>query len=266
MKQTIKKLLPKLYYSLYKLKNINKPAEPNDDYIMLPKKELTYSNDLLYTFHNADFIKDPKFDHAYKLCKELGGNLLKDYDIQWRVYILCCAAHQATKLEGDFIDCGVYTGFCTRAIIDFVNFEKLNKKYYLMDTFEGLDAKYSNEYEMKRNDKLGYGKSGNLYDTVKNTFKEFKNVELVKGSIPETLPLVKTEKISFLSIDMNTEVPEIAAMEYFWDKMVSGAIIVLDDYGYPGCENQKAAHDKFAASKGLLVFPLPTCQGLIIKP
>jgi O-methyltransferase len=260
IKYIARKLFPDTYMKLYRMKNFNV-----DDYIMLPKKDLTYKNDLLYTFHNADFIKEPHFAESYRLCKEIGGDLLKDYDIQWRVYMLCCAAHHATKLEGDFVDCGVYTGFCTRAITHFVHFEKLNKKYYLMDTFEGLDPKYSSEYELKRNDKLGYGKKGSLYDTVKETFKNY-NVELVKGPIPETLPLVKTDKIAFLSIDMNSEIPEIAAMEYFWDKLVPGAIIVLDDYGYPGCENQKLAHDKFAQSKGLLVFPLPTCQGLIIKP
>lgn len=134
-----------------------------------------------------------------------------------------------------------------------------------MDTFEGLDPKYSSEYELTRNKKLGYGQKGSLYDAVKNTFKDY-NVQLVKGPIPETLPQVKTNKIAFLSIDMNSEIPEIAALEYFWDKLVPGAIVVLDDYGYPGCLNQKLAHDKFAKSKGLLVFPLPTCQGLIIKP
>jgi len=261
MKRILKKIFPETYTKLYRMKNFDP-----DEYIMLPKKDLKYSKDLLYTFNNCDFITEPRFAHAYKLCKELGGDLLKDYDIQWRMYMLCCAAHHATKLEGDFIDCGVYTGFCTRAIIDFVQFEKLDKKYFLMDTFEGLDARYSNEYEMQRNDKLGYGKAGNLYEKVKQTFSEFKNVELIKGPIPETLPLAKTNKISFLSIDMNTEGPEIAAMEYFWPKLVSGAMIVLDDYGYPGCENQKAAHDKFAAGKGVLVFPLPTCQGIIIKP
>lgn len=255
-----RKLFPDTYKKLHKLKNFNP-----DDYVMLSKNELTYKNDLLYTFHNADFIKEPRFVEAYRLCKEIGGELLKDYDIEWRVYILCCAAHHASKLEGDFVDCGVYTGFCTRAITHFVEFEKLNKTYYLLDTFGGLDPKYSSEYELKRNDKLGYSKTKNLYEQVKETFKNYKT-KIIKGSIPETLDQVDTQKISFLSIDMNSEVPEIAALEFFWDKLVKGAIVVLDDYGYPGCLNQKIAHDKFAQSKGVLVFPLPTCQGLIIKP
>src|ERR1700687_2462585 len=100
MKRLLRKMFPDTYTKLYRMKNFNP-----DEYFMLPKKDLTYSKDLLYTFNNCDFIKEPRFVHAYQLCKELGGDLLKDYDIQWRMYMLCCAAHHATKLEGDFIDC-----------------------------------------------------------------------------------------------------------------------------------------------------------------
>jgi hypothetical protein len=49
--------------------------------------------------------------------------------------------------------------------------------------------------------------------------------------------------------------------------MVPGGMIVLDDYGYANSHTeQKEKHDQFAASKGVKVLALPTCQGLIIKP
>ncbi len=260
IKTVLKKLLPKKILVAYRNRNIDL-----DDYYLLPKDKLTYANDLLYTYHNTDFIHEKKFAESYALCKQLGGKLLENYDIQWRVHVLCWAAQHAAKLEGDFVDCGVYTGFCARAIVNYVDFKSLNKKYYLMDTFQGLDERYSNEYELQRNKKLGYSSTVNLYEQVKNTFKDF-NVEIIKGPIPETLKLATPKKVSFLSIDMNTAAPEVAAMDYFWDKMVSGAMIVLDDYGYPGSINQKIAHDAWAKSKNVEILSIPTCQGLIIKP
>ena len=260
MKRFLKKILPNIIQNGIRLRKIRL-----DDYYLLPKKDITYANDLLFTYHNCDFINEPRFARAYQLCKNIGGNLLNNYDIQWRVHILCWAASHAAQLEGDFIDCGVYTGFCTRAIIDYTAFETLNKTYYLMDTFQGLDEKYSTPYEMERNHKLGYSRPLNLYEQVQTTFKDF-NVKIIKGPIPETLPLADPKKVSFLSVDMNSAAPEIAAMDYFWDKMVSGGIIVLDDYGYPGCENQKAAHDAWALKNKVHILSLPTCQGLIIKP
>jgi len=65
---------------------------------------------------------------------------------------------------------------------------------------------------------------------------------------------------------MNCVIPEIAAAEYFWDKLVPGAAIVLDDYGWIGCEEQKYAFNEFAKRKGVPILCLPTGQGLIIKP
>ena len=154
------------------------------------------------------------------------------------------------------------------AVMHYTNFKTLQKKFYLLDTFCGLSEKYISEEEKK----LGigeryYGKDyyQEGYDTVKETFKEFKNVEIIRGTVPDTLPLVKAEKVCYLSIDMNCAAPEIAAGEFFWDKLVTGAVIVLDDYGWNKHIVQKRAWDDFASRKGVQVLSLPTGQGLIFK-
>ena len=64
---------------------------------------------------------------------------------------------------------------------------------------------------------------------------------------------------------MNTIIPEISAAEYFWDKMVPGAIIVLDDYGWKGHESQKIGFDRFAKERDVMILSLPTGQGIIVK-
>lgn len=248
------------------LKNIKNLLVNLSGYYLLPKNGITYAQDLLYTLNNADFMKNPKFIKSYRLGKKTEtGNLLKDSDIHWRIHVLCWAAFHAKHLSGDFVDCGVNTGIFARAVINYIDFQKLNKKYYLLDTFNGMDPKFSSKYEMERNTKLGYGQNKDLYRQVKKTFSKY-NVEIIKGSIPESLSQVKTKKVCFLSIDMNCVKPEIDALNYFWNKMTKGGIVILDDYGYPGCLDQKRAHDAFAKSKNVEILSLPTCQGLIIKP
>lgn len=266
MKEFIKKFLPvKVRQILRSFISIDNPINL-DDYYLLPKSQITYSNDLLYTYHNADFLEDPLFVESYNLGKQTDdGTLLKNYDIQWRIHVLCWAASHAAKLEGDFADCGVGTGIFSRAIINFIDFKSTGKKYYLLDTFSGMDERYSSSYEMERNKKLKYEERKNVFEQVKQTFSGF-NVEIIKGTVPDTLERVMSDKICYLSIDMNSVTPEVAALEFFWDKMVSGGMIILDDYGYPGCLEQKEAHDAFARSKNVMVLSLPTCQGLIIKP
>ena len=106
----------------------------------------------------------------------------------------------------------------------------------------------------------------NVGTEVEREFKEYKNVNIVKGIIPDTLEQVQTTKIAYLSIDLNNVIPEIAAAEYFWDRMMSGGMILLDDYNFKGFEEQHIAFDKFAKERGTQVLSLPTGQGLIIRP
>ena len=77
---------------------------------------------------------------------------------------------------------------------------------------------------------------------------------------------MEAEKVCYVSLDMNAARPEIAAAEFFWPKMSSGAVMVLDDYGWPFHEVQKREFDAFAARHGVTVLPLPTGQGLMFKP
>jgi ABC-type sugar transport system substrate-binding protein len=48
--------------------------------------------------------------------------------------------------------------------------------------------------------------------------------------------------------------------------MVSGATMVLDDYGHTFFAGMKQGLDDFARKRGVEVLSLPTGQGLIFKP
>lgn len=152
-------------------------------------------------------------------------------------------------------------GLLSRTVMEYVGFEKLNKKFYLVDTYEGIDERYLSQIEKEK----GWAKYPKMHDFVVKAFKKYPNVEIVKGSIPDILPAVKPNKIAYLSIDLNCAKPEIAAVEYFWPLMVKGALVVLDDYGHAGHEEQHRAFNEFAKRKNIPVLSLPTGQGLIIK-
>lgn len=249
--------------------NLIQQALDADAYHVLPKDKITYAHDLLYTYNSCDFMTDPRFIKAYAAGKatDIHKSIFDNCEIYWRIHVLCWAASQAIQLEGDFVDCGVNTGIFARAVIDYTDFDSTGKKYYLLDTFAGLDERYSTEkeFESELNQKYIAGKD-TLYNEVKTIFEPF-NTEIIKGTVPDTLSRVKAEKVAYLSVDMNCVEPEVAALKFFWDKLVKGGIIILDDYGYANYyKEQKAAHDAFAASKGVEILTLPTCQGLIIKP
>jgi hypothetical protein len=225
---------------------------------------LTYKENGLFTVVNCDFLSEPRFQEAYRLGEQTGS--WGQYTIRWRAYVVCWAAYHASRLEGDFVECGVNLGGYSRAAMHFTDFPRLGKTFYLLDTFRGLEDKLISDAERK----LGVAELykdyyHECYEEVSKTFAGFP-VVLVRGVVPDTLPQVKTSKVCYLSIDMNCAAPEIAAAEYFWDKLVPGAVMVLDDYGWDPHIMQKLAFDRFAAERGVMVLGLPTGQGLIFKP
>ena len=265
----IKQALPYFFHVSWGiLKSLVRPKEFcirwGDPYT-IKKGLLTYNQDGLATVHNSDFLKEPLFQEAYRLGKETGSWNWGKEEIQWRVHVACWAATVAKNLEGDFIECGVNLGGMPRAIIHYIDFNETNKKFYLLDTFSGMPEKLISEEEKKHCIHHYVNKYGNTLDQVKNIFKDF-NVKIIPGMVPDTLPLVDTQKISFLSLDMNCTEPEIAAAEYFWEKLVTGAMVLLDDYGWKFHITQKKAFDDFAKKRKVAILSLPTGQGIIIKP
>lgn len=225
--------------------------------------KVNYNQDGLATTHNADFMHDSHFLAAYAAGEATGSWTFGD--LHWRAYVVCWAAQRAASLPGDFVECGVNRGGYALAVIKYTNFETLGKCFYLLDTYEGLVERMITPEEKVAGVRAGEYEP--CYDAVVRTFAPYSAVtRIIKGIVPDTLSHVDAQQISFLSIDMNTRDPEIAAAEYFWDKMVSGAVMVLDDYGWRKHIEQKKAFDVFARKRGVEVLTLPTGQGLIFKP
>jgi hypothetical protein len=224
--------------------------------------KVTYNEDGLATTHNAEFMTDRRFAEAYAAGKATGSWTFGD--LRWRAYIVCWAAARGAALDGDFVECGVNRGGYALSVIHYVDFEELDKRFYLLDTYEGLVDRYISPEERARGVRTGEYEP--CYDAVVKTFAPYNSARIIRGPVPDTLPQVDAEKIAFLSLDMNTRDPEIAAAECFWDRLVQGAVIVLDDYGWRKHYEQKRAFDAFAAARGTQVLSLPTGQGLILKP
>jgi O-methyltransferase len=229
---------------------------------------LTYDTDGFATKHNADFIQDPRFARAYERGLAVPHPYGPNLHFEWRVYTACWVASNALRLPGDLVECGVATGIFSRAICYYSDFGHFaDKTFWLLDTYEGYPAAQATAAERSSGltDRLSTYYS-DTYDVVRESFEPFPNVRLVKGMIPETLPEVTSERIAYLSLDCNAAAPELASIETFWDRLVPGAFILMDDYGWAPCFSQKQAMDGFAAKHGLSVFSLPTGQGLLIKP
>lgn len=215
-----------------------------------------------YVIHNHDFMRDPRFVAAYQRAGQ-AGSIEHHY---WRVHVALWCASLGLKLNGAFVECGVWKGVLSTAIASYFGWNDLGRKFFLFDTFRGIDETQLADEELNNMPHFRIGFGEDIYDHVVRNFAEFKDVVIIRGSVPGTLPSANIDKVAYLSIDMNNTAPEIAAANYFWDRLSPGAPILLDDYGFVRYEAQKRAFDAFAAERGIEILALPTGQGLMIKP
>ncbi len=232
---------------------------------------VAYAQDGLISVHSHAFMQDPVFIQAYgRGVKAIGG--IDTYRWHWRIHIGLWAANVASQLEGDFVECGVNKGFLSSAIMEYLCWNSLDRDFYLLDTFTGLDERFLSDRERKGGalrknaEKLESGFYVRGVDGVRANFAQWPRARIVEGTIPETLEQVTARQIAYLHLDMNCAPPEVAALAHFWERLVGGAPVLLDDYAYLGYTPQKLAMDEFARARGVTVCSLPTGQGLIIKP
>jgi O-methyltransferase len=234
-------------------------------------QELSYNSDGLMTFRKSlDFLTDSRFRRAYNRGINsghlIGPVVNADIGIEYRVHIVLWAAHHAMQIEGDFVECGVNTGICSLAICDYLDWNTRGRTFWLFDTYCGIPESMVTDRERALGATDHFKRAYfECYELVQNNFRSYTGIEIVRGVVPRTLSQFTGGKVAYLSIDMNIVEPEIAAIEFFWDRLEKSAIVVLDDYGWDARRLQKEAFDDFAKRKGIMIATLPTGQGLIVK-
>lgn len=228
---------------------------------------LTYSADGLFLANSSDNLHDKRFAAAYQESLSVDDWRGTDgqVDMRWRYYMVCWFADFVKHLPGDFVECGVYKGGYAKAIMHYLPFAATGKTYHMLDTYEGLSEVHLTEQERESGLFERYEK--NYESCLGEVLRTFANdpVSIIPGTVPETLAQCTAQQVCYLSIDMNCVAPEIAAANFFWDKLVPGAVVMLDDYGFPGHEEQKKAFDQFAADRDAPLLSLPTGQAVMFK-
>lgn len=212
-----------------------------------------FLGDNLFTWlRNNSALEDGPFRKAWE------DNLQNPADeaIVWRRYILACAAYHCVHIPGDFVECGVYLGTGIKTVMDYLGGPEFPRTFWGYDTFD-------------YNPVAGHafaGQQEGLYDAVKDRFKDYPQVKLVKGLLPHSFEDNQPDKVAYLHIDLNNVEGEVAVLEALFDRVSSGGIIILDDYEWSGVYRpQKQAEDQWFDKRQYRIFPLPTGQGIILK-
>jgi hypothetical protein len=182
----------------------------------------------------------------------------------WNLNTMLWAVRQAQDLPGDFVELGVFKGHTTIFAAEYVEFATWARRWFLYDTFDGIPDDQVDEGWAEVNATTYRGQFS--YEEVRDRFSAFPNIEVIKGRVPEILHEVCPQQIALLHVDLNNMSAEIAALDFLYDRIMPGGVIVFDDYGWAVSRLQFEAENAWFAERGLKILPLPTGQGLFVKP
>ena len=141
---------------------------------------------------------------------------------------------------------------------------------HLFDTFEGFDQR-DIEVEIARSFSEEKASHFNITseDLVRGKLPHPAQCVFHKGYLPETTRDVPEESYIFVSLDFDLYNPTLEGLRYFYPRMVSRGVILVDDYFLPGYLGVPNAISDFENETGIRLIKLPIgdhCGIAIVKP
>jgi O-methyltransferase len=149
-------------------------------------------------------------------------------------YGLWSLVEQCSKLSGALMEVGVWRGGTGGLIAKAAEKNGITDNVYLCDNFEGLVKIGSKDWFYKGGE-LKNSSEAIVLDLIQKKL-DLKNVKLLRGIFPEeTAHLVTDHKFRFCHIDVVLYESGKDIIDWIWDKMVVGGVLVFDDYGFRHC-------------------------------
>lgn len=166
------------------------------------------------------------------------------------------------ELPGDIVELGVYRGASLMSWANFLELRNMGDRHKRVIGFDGFSG-----FELKTKDGApdpNAGKTEGGFDSsefeeiLRDAIRIFDadrfiphkpRVVLVKGDIKTTVPKFVEEnpglRISLLHFDADLYEPTMTGLEHLWPLVVSGGIVLFDEYGIPPWEGESSAVDEF---------------------
>lgn len=162
-----------------------------------------------------------------------------------------------SQIEGDFMECGVWKGgsvhLMARVLLDE---GVIDRDIYLFDTFAGMteptskdidSSGHSAEERMASSTKdakiWAISPRAEVEDGLRTLDYPQSRFHLVEGVVEETVPDRAPERIALLRLDTDWYESTKHELDHLWDRVVSGGVVVIDDYG--SFQGAREATDEF---------------------
>lgn len=196
---------------------------------------------------------------------EVAGRAISDartsmnYD---RLYTLWQAVQSAPP-ELAIVEVGTYSGGSAKFIGEALRYTGRSPRFYVCDTFNGhprtdptIDTVHHGSHKFQ----------DISAEAVAEYLADHSNIEIVVGDIVETSAQLARESFGFVHIDVDVYPATDFCLRFFAPRLASGAVIVVDDYGFLTCPGAKKAVDEFIAqAPDFRLFHLLTGQAVLFR-
>lgn len=261
---------PKLRPIMKKIRDTIRPIKPNFSGWGMTSVHLPpWKNHLDATvfLDAANDIKKIKFG----LIRSTGDDVDTIDESMWRHWIVAYAIKHAIKFSKsekmNFVECGVGEGisafFSLREIVN-------NPKYSTSSQMHLYDAWAKMKKDFLLDDELNSeGKYSELnIEMAKENLKEFKQITTYhKGYIPESFNKEPKDPVSinYIHIDLNSAIPTLEALKFFFPRLEERGIILFDDYAAANYIQTRKIINEFFKDKNGILFEIPTGQAIFYK-
>jgi hypothetical protein len=191
-----------------------------------------------------------------------------------RVFLKRFIAHyelfrQTIELPGDIVELGVYRGASLMSWANFLEVRSMGdraKQVIGFDNWKGFTefAPEDGAPDSRVNKVIGGYNGGEFKDILaeavdiydSDRFIPYKpRVVLVDGDIEQSLPMFVEQnpglRVSLLHVDCDLYRPTRTALELLWPRVVTGGVVIFDDYGVRPWEGESRAADEYFMGKGI---------------
>jgi len=177
----------------------------------------------------SPWLEDFEFQRVYAQIKE---NTLVDI---YRCFELWEIVEKIHKLENSasLIEVGVWKGGTAGIIGKKLALLDAQSTFYIADTFSGV-AKATKKDKFY----IGGEHADTSQEIVESLLKDkYNHYKILKGIFPDdTSHIIPVdEKFGFCHVDVDVYESANGIVDWIWNKMIPGGIIVFDDYGFHTC-------------------------------
>lgn len=169
-----------------------------------------------------------------------------------RIRSLCDLARriETDGIPGDVVECGVCNGGTAAILAHFATRSRLERTIWLFDSFQGMPQPTDQDGEdAPSHAGREVGDIRKVRFALRLVGADMRRVRIVKGWFSDTLRTVTIPRIALLNIDADWYESVKLCLEIFYDAVVPGGFISIDDYGHwPGC---RRAVDEFFEARQL---------------